>query len=34
VHPVWLRLQALVTRELDAVTIAELARSALSEVAS
>lgn len=26
VHPVWLRLQALVTRELDAVTIASLAR--------
>ncbi|MBI4172152.1 MAG: Rrf2 family transcriptional regulator [Actinobacteria bacterium] len=25
VHPVWLRLQALVARELDAVTIAELA---------
>ena len=25
VHPVWLRLQALVTRELDAVTIAALA---------
>lgn len=24
VHPVWLRLQALVTRELDAVTIASL----------
>ena len=28
VHPVWLRLQALVTHELDAVTIAALARSA------
>ncbi|MBI2155590.1 MAG: Rrf2 family transcriptional regulator [Candidatus Rokubacteria bacterium] len=26
VHPVWLRLQALVTRELEAVTIAALAR--------
>lgn len=26
VHPVWLRLQALVTRELEAVTIASLAR--------
>ena len=26
VHPVWLRLQALVTRELDGVTIAALAR--------
>lgn len=26
VHPVWLRLQALVTRELDAVTIAALVR--------
>lgn len=34
VQPVWLRLQALVTRELDAVTIAELASSALTEVAS
>jgi Rrf2 family protein len=28
VHPVWVRLQALVTRELDAVTIATLARPA------
>lgn len=28
VHPVWLRLQALVTRELEAVTIAALARPA------
>jgi Rrf2 family protein len=28
VHPVWLRLQALVTRELDAVTIAALASPA------
>jgi len=27
VHPVWLRLQGLVTRELDAVTIASLAHS-------
>ncbi|MBI4638690.1 MAG: Rrf2 family transcriptional regulator [Candidatus Rokubacteria bacterium] len=26
VHPVWLRIQALLTRELDAVTIASLAR--------
>lgn len=26
VHPVWLRLQAMVTRELDAVTVAALAR--------
>jgi Rrf2 family iron-sulfur cluster assembly transcriptional regulator len=28
VHPVWMRLQALVTRELDGVTIAALARPA------
>jgi Rrf2 family protein len=35
VHPVWLRVQALVTRELDAVTIAALAgpeaRAAMEE---
>ncbi len=28
VHPVWMRLQALVTRELDGITIAALARPA------
>ncbi len=28
VHPVWLRLQALVVRELDGVTLAELAAAA------
>lgn len=31
VHPVWLRLQALVTRELDAVTIGDLARAPVAE---
>jgi Rrf2 family protein len=32
VHPVWLRLQALVTRELDAVTIASLVRAVPASV--
>ena len=33
VHPVWMRLQALLTRELGAVTIAALARTSHSSAA-